>query len=59
MMGLSFMFDARAVPTASKLTASSSSQRIDFIQEVKKEQSLYIKGKQGKIKNIGYRSSKS
>lgn len=45
---------SRAVPTASKLTASSSSQRIDFIQEVKKEyQSLRaLRAKQGKVKNL-------
>lgn len=45
---------SRAVPTASKLTASSSSQRIDFIQEVKKEyESLrLLRAKQGKVKNL-------
>ncbi len=45
---------SRAVPTASKLTASSSSQRIDFIQEVKKEyESLRaLRTKQGKVKNL-------
>ena len=45
---------SRAVPTASKLTASSSSQRIDFIQEVKKEyESLRaLRAKQGKVKNL-------
>lgn len=45
---------SRAVPTASKLTASSSSQRIDFIQEVKKEyESLrLLRAKQSKVKNL-------